>query len=161
MTRGDTPHIILAFDYGTRRIGIASGDTLTRTARALCTLERREQEPWNEIERLRRDYLPAQLVVGVPYNVDGSDTLLTAVVLEFARQLEARCKLPVALVDERYSSIEAAGQLSAARRSGLKSRRVTRGDIDKEAARLLLERWFAGDVRPANADADHSQIGDR
>src|SRR5690606_3592042 len=60
------PQIVLAFDYGTRRIGIASGDTLTRAARPLTTLQCRPDVPWEDIDRLVADYRPAQLVVGVP-----------------------------------------------------------------------------------------------
>lgn len=143
MSGGSTPQIILAFDYGTRRIGVASGDTLTRTARALTTLERKAEIPWDAIQRLMREYLPGQLLVGVPYNVDGTETTLTPIVQEFARELKARCKLPVDLVDERYSSLEAEQELKSARRSGMKSRRVTHADVDKVAAKLILERWLA------------------
>lgn len=145
MKGGTQPQIVLAFDYGTQRIGVAAGDTLTRTARPLCTIERRGAIPWNEFERLLKEYLPAQLLVGLPYNVDGTETALTPVVREFALELGTRAQLPVALVDERYSSREAEQELKAARRSGLKTRRVTHADVDRVAARLLLERWFAGE----------------
>jgi putative Holliday junction resolvase len=74
--------------------------------------------------------------------VDGTDTILTPVVQAFARELASRCKLPVALVDERYSSREAEQALKSARRSGLQNRRVTHADVDRVAAKLLLERWF-------------------
>ena len=137
-----SPQLLLAFDYGTRRIGVASGDTLTRTARPLTTLECNPGTPWAAIEQLIRDFRPAQLVVGVPYNMDGTPTLLTEAARSFARELLTRHRLAVLLVDERLSSREASEQLRDARASGLKRRRVTHADIDMTAAKILLERWF-------------------
>jgi putative Holliday junction resolvase len=138
----DAPQIILGFDYGTRRIGVASGDTLTRTARALTALQCTPEIPWTEIDRLVADYRPAQFVVGVPYNMDGTPTLLTKASRRFAVELKTRYAQPVALVDERLSSREATEQLRDARSQGLKRRRTTREDIDMLAARIVLERWF-------------------
>ena len=119
------PQLILAFDYGTRRIGVASGDTLTRTARALTTLERSGNLPWPAIGKLIAEYRPAQLIVGVPYNMDGTATAHTAATRSFARELHTRHAIAVALVDERLSSREAEAQLREARAGGLKRGRVT------------------------------------
>lgn len=134
------PQIIFAFDYGTRRIGIASGDTLTRTARPLATIE--STSPWDAIGKLIADYRPTQLVVGVPYNMDGTPTLLTDAAREFARALQKRYGLPACLIDERLSSREAEAELRHARASGLKRRRLTHADVDMTAAKIVLERWF-------------------
>jgi putative Holliday junction resolvase len=136
------PQLILSFDYGTRRIGVASGDTLTRTARALTTLTCTGQVPWPAIGKLIDEYRPARLVVGLPYNMDGTPTALTDASQAFASDLTTRYRLPVALVDERLSSREAEAQLRNARAQGLKRRRVTHGDVDMTAAKVLLERWF-------------------
>lgn len=137
------PQILLAFDYGTHRIGVASGDTLTRTARALVTLKCAKGVPWQDIDRLVAEYQPAQLVVGVPYNMDGTPTALTKPARRFAVEIKARYSQPVALVDERLSSVEASAQIQAARSQGLKRRRASHADIDRVAARILLERWFS------------------
>ena len=139
---GAAPLIVLAFDFGTRRIGIASGNTITRMPQPLCTLEYKHDLPWNHIEKLLRDYLPKQLVVGLPYNTDDTPTPLTPVVKAFADELAARSKLPVALVDERHSSQEAERELAYLRSTGLKTRRVTHADVDKLAAKVVLQRWF-------------------
>ncbi|MGC3981695.1 MAG: Holliday junction resolvase RuvX [Steroidobacteraceae bacterium] len=137
--------VILAFDYGTRRIGVASGNTLSRMAQALCTLECKHQQiPWTEIDKLIRDYLPGQLVVGLPYNDDGTPTGMTEPAQNFANALAERSKLPVAQVDERHSSREAERELAYLRRSGIKTRRVTHADVDMVAAKVVLERWFSG-----------------
>jgi putative Holliday junction resolvase len=136
------PQVILAFDFGMRRIGVASGDTLTRTAHALMTLERRPGTPWQGIGALIVDYSPARLIVGIPYNMDGSETLLTGASRGFAEELSRRYDLPVTPVDERLSSRDAATQLRAARAAGLKRRRTTHADVDSVAAKVLLERWY-------------------
>jgi len=136
------PQIILAFDYGTRRIGVASGDTLTHTARPLMTLDCAGRVPWPAIDKLIQEYRPARLVVGLPYNMDGTPTSLTETVRSFARDLTQRFSLPIALVDERLSSREAESQLRDARAQGLKRRRLTHADVDMTAAKILLERWF-------------------
>jgi putative Holliday junction resolvase len=137
------PELILAFDYGTRRIGVAAGDTLTRTARPLAVLEVRGGLPWGAIDRLVVDYTPTQLVVGLPYNMDGTETGMTAPARDFSLALEARLHIPVHLIDERLSSREAEAELREARASGLKRKRVTHADVDRVAAKVILERWFA------------------
>lgn len=137
------PELILAFDYGTRRVGVAAGDTLTRTARPLAVLEVRGAFPWTDIDRLVADYTPTQLVVGLPYNMDGTDTGMTAPARDFSQALEARLHLPVHLVDERLSSRDAQAELREARASGLQRKRVTHADVDRVAAKVILDRWFA------------------
>lgn len=147
------PQLLLAFDYGTRRIGVASGDTLTRTARPLKTLERAAAVPWVAIDKLVAEYRPAQLIVGVPYNMDGTPTSLTEVTRQFARDLQARYGIQSQLIDERLSSREAEGELREARSLGHKTRRLTHADVDMTAARILLERWFQN---PAAAESPHA-----
>ena len=137
-----TPQLILAFDYGTRRIGVASGDTLTRTARPVTALDSSNGLPWPAIDKLVAEFGPTQFIVGVPYNMDDTPTALTETTRSFARELQARYRKPALLVDERLSSREASAQLREARAEGLKRRRLTHADIDMTAAKILLERWF-------------------
>jgi len=143
------PSVILAFDLGTRRIGVACGDTLTRTAHGLKTLDRVGDIPWPAIAALIVEYRPAQLVIGVPYNMDGTPTLLTDAARAFARELSTRFGIPACLMDETLSSREASAELRNARASGLKRRRLTHGDVDMTAAKIVLERWLAN---PAAAE---------
>lgn len=143
------PQVILAFDYGTKRIGVASGDTLTGTARALVTLDsKNETILWTAIDRLIREYQPAQLIVGLPWNMDGTPTLLTDASRAFGAELQNRYHKPVALVDERLSSREAEAQLREARASGIKKRRNTHADVDMIAAKILLEQWLRNPTPP-------------
>jgi putative Holliday junction resolvase len=142
MANSTTPKIILAFDFGTRRIGVATGDTLTRTARPLKVLEVRGSTPWTEIATLISELLPALAVVGVPYNMDGTEVPLTHAARAFGHEVEQRFHLPVAYVDERQSSRDAEAQLRTAREQGWKRRRVQHADVDMIAAKVILERWY-------------------
>ena len=143
MTR---PQTVLAFDFGLKRIGIASGDTLTRSAAPrAAALVSRSGPDWEAIARQVRELSPALLVVGAPYNVDGSEGALTAAARSFAAELERRFALPVHLVDERFSSLEANEALKAQRASGARRRRVARADIDSAAAAVILGRFLAGE----------------
>jgi len=89
------------------------------------------------------DWQPNLIVVGLPYNADGSESGMSAQVRTFSEELARRYALPVRMVDERYSSLEAGSRLKAARESGARTRRVTKTDVDAAAACVILERWFA------------------
>lgn len=134
--------VVMAFDYGTRRIGVAVGQTTTASASPAKVIDVRRTPDWKELERCVREWSPSRLLVGLPYNMDGSDTLLTATCRAFAEELERRFGLPVELVDERLTSAAATSDLRDARRSGARSRRVRPEDIDAHAARLILETWL-------------------
>jgi putative holliday junction resolvase len=137
------PRVVLAFDFGRRRIGVACGDTVSRTAAPLEAVPVGLGGPrWEAILALVREWQPALFVVGLPYNVDGSDSTMTGAAREFAAELGRRCGLQVVLVDERYSSMEAEARLKSARESGVRRRRVAKADIDAAAACVILERWF-------------------
>jgi putative Holliday junction resolvase len=135
--------VILAFDFGLRRIGAACGDTVSRTASPLRALPASTGAPrWETIDALLREWQPALLVVGLPYNADGSDSAMTGAARGFASELTRRFGLRVELIDERYSSMEASATLKATRESGLRRRRVSKSDVDAAAACVILERWF-------------------
>jgi putative Holliday junction resolvase len=138
------PKIVLAFDFGLRRIGVACGDTVSRSASALQAVPADSGNPrWEAVAALLRDWQPDLAVVGLPYNVDGSDSKQTLAARGFAAELTRRYALEVALVDERYSSLEAEARLKSARESGLRRRRVAKADVDAAAACVILERWFS------------------
>jgi putative Holliday junction resolvase len=142
------PQLHIAFDFGTRRIGIATGDSLTRTARALTTIAYQGALPWDAIGKLIADYRPHHLIVGLPCNMDGTPTSTTSAARAFAAQLEQRFRIPVTMVDEHLSSRAAEDELRHARASGLKKRRTVHADVDKVAAKLLLDQWYAHGVVP-------------
>jgi len=150
--RGGPPHLVLAFDYGLRRIGVASGDTVSCTATALCAVPADRHGPrWSVLDALLRDWQPTVLVVGVPYHADGSGNAMTDAARAFATKLAERYVLPVKMIDERYSSLEAGARLKQARTTGLRKRRVAKTDVDAAAACVIMERWFNEDHGGANA----------
>ena len=139
----DRAEIVLALDFGLKRIGIASGDTLTRTAHPRTTISNGPHGPdWHALDRVLADTRPARIAVGEPYNADGSESALTEAARRFAAELMQRCKLSVDLVDERWSSQDAEERLRGARASGERRKRVTREAVDAAAAAVILERWF-------------------
>jgi putative Holliday junction resolvase len=136
---------VLGFDFGLKRIGIASGDTLTRTAAPRAGVGVRAGRPdWDAIARHVQALQPRQFVVGAPYNVDGSPGVLAPAARRFAAELGRRFGLPVDMVDERYSSLEAAEALVTRRAQGERRRRISREHIDSVAAAVILERWLSG-----------------
>jgi putative Holliday junction resolvase len=135
--------IVLAFDFGLKRIGIASGDTLTRSATPLATVDHHTAAPdWNAIDRHVRTFGPDLLVVGTPYNVDGSPGSLAPSTDAFARALGERYGLQVDRIDERYSSTAAHSLLRDQRASGQRRRQVAKGDIDSAAAAVMLASYL-------------------
>lgn len=129
-----TSELLLGFDYGRKRIGVAVGETLTQTARPLSTLQSRHQRPdWAGIDALIEAWQPAALVVGEPRREEGEHPLARAV-RRFSRQLRERYRLPVHRVDERLSSFEAERRLRGHR---------GKVGVDAVAAQVILETWLS------------------
>lgn len=134
--------IVLGFDVGARRIGVAVGSALGG-ARAVAVVDVREGGPdWTSIERLHRDWRPAGLVVGDPMTLDGGDQPIRRRARAFAGELKARFRLPVVMVDERSSSVEAAQRFARDRAAGSRRRRDA-ATLDAAAAAVIVERWLA------------------
>jgi putative Holliday junction resolvase len=134
----DSDATVLAFDFGTRRIGVAVGNTVVRVAHPLATIEgERSETRFAVIAALVDEWQPEQLVVGVPVHADGTEHEMTLRARRFARQLEGRFRLPVAQVDERYTTEAAQAQLAASRAG-----RRGRERRDQVAAQLILQGWF-------------------
>ena len=134
------PKILIAFDFGMKRIGVAIGQTVTQTARPLDTIQAKEGEPdWKTIEALIKKWLPDTLVVGIPLNMDGTDQAISLKARQFANALRVHFQLPVEEVDERLTTKEAREQLFA--QGGFKA--LQGGQVDRVAAQLILQNWFA------------------
>jgi putative Holliday junction resolvase len=119
----------LAFDFGSRRIGVASGNALTQSATPLTTIASQGDARFEAIARLVAEWQPSALVVGVPFHPDGAAHVNTERARRFGRQLRGRFGLPVHEVDERYSTVEA-------RAAGAR-------DLDAAAAALILQQYLA------------------
>ena len=141
MDRASERHILLAFDFGFRRIGIATANRETRTSSPLTTLRVEREPPWRELDRILDDWRPGHLVVGVPEG-EGTEAVARRA-RAFAAALAERYKLPVATVDETLTSAAAASELAEKRRSGYLRRRVGKGGIDRVAACLIAEQWMS------------------
>ena len=123
---------VMAFDYGTRRVGAAVGNSVTKVGQALKTIAAPSGGAlFQEIERLLKEWQPDQLVVGRPVHPDGSPHEMTAKAVRFGNQLHGRFQLPVAWVDERYTSVVLEG--------GAKMH----DNLDAHSAALILEQYFA------------------
>jgi len=122
------PSTFLALDFGTRRVGVASGNSVTHSAQPLCTVSATGERRFAEIATLIKQWQPSALVVGVPYHPDGVAHDNTERARRFARQLHGRFKLPVHEVDERYTTTEALAAGAA--------------DVDATSAAIILEQYF-------------------
>jgi putative Holliday junction resolvase len=133
------PATVLAFDFGTRRIGVAVGNTLTRIAQPLTTInQRRDDERFAAIAALLDEWQPDMLIVGIPVHADGAAHTMTARAQQFARKLHGRFHLPVELADERWTTQLAQTALDQAGTGGRKGREFR----DQVAAQIILQGWL-------------------
>jgi putative Holliday junction resolvase len=126
------PMTILAFDYGTRRIGVAVGNSETRVSQALKTIAVSNTDGlFREIDSLLKDWQPDQFVLGLPTHPDGTEHEMTQKARRFGNQLQGRFHLPVIWVDERYTSAVLEGDPEM------------HDNLDAHSAALILEQYFA------------------
>lgn len=131
--------ILLGFDFGMKRIGVAVGQMVTKTARPLSTINAKEGvPPWEEINKLIKAWRPTAIVVGIPLNMDGTEQPITHAARYFAEQLHQQYTIPVYGVDERLTTKEARERIFS--KGGYKA--LQSGQIDCVAAQLILETWF-------------------
>ncbi|MFJ5366971.1 Holliday junction resolvase RuvX [Pectobacterium punjabense] len=134
-----TSRTILAFDFGTKSIGVAIGQEITGTARALTSFKAQEGIPdWQKVENLLSEWQPDLVVVGLPLNMDGTEQPLTARARKFANRLHGRFGVAIELHDERLSTVEARADLFE--RGGFKA--LDKGSVDAASAVIILESWF-------------------
>jgi putative Holliday junction resolvase len=122
----------MAFDYGTRRVGVAVGNTELRASQVLKTIVATNTDTlFSEIERVLQEWQPGQIVVGLPMHPDGAEHEMTAKAKRFGNQIQGRFNLPVTWVDERYTSaiLEGNPQMN--------------DNLDAYSAALILEQYFA------------------
>ena len=127
---------VLGFDYGEKRIGVATGQTITASATPLTTLNAINQKPdWAKIEKLIVEWKPDALIVGLPTYLDGTSSEMTKKAQRFSRQLDGRFNLPVYLMNETLSSFEAEQYLT-------KKDQHNKQEIDKMAAAIIVQSWL-------------------
>ena len=125
---------LLGFDFGTQRIGIAVGQSITGTATALCTINSRSGKPdWGRITELIDHWRPDALVVGLPLHNDGSDSDISNAARKFTQQLQGRYRLPVHNMDERLSTHAAIQHMK---------QQSSKQEVDAVAAMIILQNWL-------------------
>ena len=130
---------LLAFDFGTRSIGVAVGQRITGTARPLTAIKAQNGTPdWSLIERLLKEWQPEKVIVGLPLNMDGTEQPLTARARNFANRVHGRFGAAVELHDERLSTVEARAGLFS--RGGFRA--LDKGSVDSASAVVILESYF-------------------
>lgn len=130
---------VMAFDFGTRRIGVASGQEMLGTGQAVAMLPARDGVPeWSQIEALLQEWQPDLVLVGLPLNMDDTENDMCARARKFGKRLHGRFHVLVEMVDERLTSFEAKGEVMA--EGG--SRDYGQHGVDDRAAVLILETWF-------------------
>lgn len=134
--------VTLGFDYGRARVGVAVGNSLTGTARALPALAcPRDEQGWRALDRVVREWQPSGFVVGQPDQEKTPDELQQEI-NDFSAELRARFSRPVARVNESLTSRSAAATLKDARSSGQKKRRIRPGEEDSLAAAEIVTQYL-------------------
>jgi len=129
-----TSGVIFGFDYGTHHIGLAVGQGVTQTASPLTILPAKQGIPnWDTLSKLVLEWSPDRFIVGLPINMDETDSPMSARAIKFARRLSGRFDLPYEMIDERLSSVEARALSAKAR-------------VDDLSAVLILETWFQNQI---------------
>jgi len=130
---------VLAFDFGEKRIGVATGETLLASAHPLTVIRAESNdERFAAIGKLIAEWQPERLVVGLPTHADGTPHEMTRLATKFAERLQKRFNLPVAMADERLSSLDAEARLRETGRNAKSAKPL----LDAVAAQLILQTWF-------------------
>jgi len=130
---------VLGFDYGKKRIGIATGQTITHSATPCTTLLQVDGNPdWLAIENEIKQWNPQALIVGIPFHTDGSENKMTAACRHFCYELKKRFELPVIEVNEALSSQQAEEIL----KENIKINKQNKHEIDRMAAAIIVQRWL-------------------
>ena len=144
-----SPSTLLCFDFGSKRIGVAVGQTVTGTASPLLTIGSHNNTPdWNKIDEVLSDWRPDAIVVGIPLTMHGTAQIMSEAAERFARQLEGRFHMPVYRMDERLSTFEA------------RDRAGDIADLDAVAAQAILESWMHDNYSELADNPDNTESGE-
>lgn len=138
-----TPAVILGFDFGLKQIGVAVAQGVTRTATPLEILKAKDGQPdWAQVQSLIDEWKPSSIVVGLPLNMDGSESPMAVRAKKFAQRLHGRFGLKVELQDERLTSFEVKQAIKDSEANTTAFRKIKKDKIDALAAATILESWF-------------------
>lgn len=127
--------VVLGFDFGLRRIGVAVGQTVTQTASPEAIVKSKDGKPdWEHITQLFENWKPSAIVVGLPMRLDGTEQALTQPARKFGQRLSGRYHCPIFYIEEQLSSIAA------------EDRQLKQQHIDDHAAQIILENWLEANI---------------
>jgi len=139
MTKSIGQRTLMGFDFGTKSIGIATGQEITCTASPLLSLKANDGVPdWSQIEKLLKEWQPDLIIVGLPLNMDGTEQEMTTRARKFGQRLHGRFGLPVSYKDERLTTTDAKARLFE--RGGYRA--LGKSQVDAVSAQLILESWM-------------------
>lgn len=135
--------IVMGFDFGMKHIGVAVGQSITKTATPVASLSAKDGIPnWDEIQALILKWQATELIVGIPLNMDGTPQPMSFAAKKFGKRLHAKFKLPVFHVDERLSSWEAKQRLNIKQDKDYKMTQKEKEAVNAESAVILVEQWL-------------------
>ena len=135
--------VLIGFDYGTKKMGVAIAQCITKTATPLNVLKIKNETPhWEQLDQIVSDYRPVLAIIGYPGKINKQTSLLADKIEKFGSAIEKHYKMPTILFDETYSTTIARKELRDLRRDGNLSRRIKRGQVDSMAAKIILEQWL-------------------
>lgn len=131
----------IGIDFGLANIGIAVGQSITKTASALKTIHTNHKFTWDELDKIIQQWQPHAIIIGKPLTEDGQEQLATRQASNFAQKIRNRYEVEVFEVDERYSSMQAQADFATARKHGNAKKKHNR-NLDAHAAKNILQRWL-------------------
>ena len=135
--------VLIGFDYGTKKMGVAIAQCITKTATPLNVLKIKNETPnWEQLDQIVSDYKPDLAIIGYPGKNNKQTSLLADKIEKFGSAIEKHYKMPTILFDETYSTTIARQKLIDLRRDGILSRRIKKGQVDSMAAKIILEQWL-------------------
>ena len=135
--------VLIGFDYGTKKMGVAIAQCITKTATPLNVLKIKNETPsWEQLDQIGNDYRPDIAIIGYPGKNNTKTSLLADKIEKFGSAIEKHYKMPTILFDETYSTTIARQELRDLRRDGILSKRIKRGQVDSMAAKIILEQWL-------------------
>ena len=135
--------VLIGFDFGTKKTGVAIAQCITRTASTLKAVRMKQEHPnWNQLDQIINDYRPDFAIIGSPGKTSQKTSALTKKVENFASVIKKRYTMPTKLFDESYSTKLAKEELKNQREVGILNKKIKKGQVDSMAAKILLEQWL-------------------
>ena len=135
--------VLIGFDFGTKKIGVAIAQTITKTATPMPAIKMINGQPrWNELDTIISDYKPNKAIIGLPDSKNENTTNLIKKIKIFSSALEKKYTIPTILINEGLSTQIAKQELKEKRNSGILKNRIKKGQADSTAAKIILEQWL-------------------